>query len=355
MAASPQIATPAPVRTDRFHRPELDALRFGAFLLVFLHHALPHASAAYTGLPPVAAQALAAIGRAGALGVDLFFALSAYLITELLLREHRTTGRLDIRAFYARRILRIWPLYFFALLILAPLMRFADSSDAMPASYTAAFLLLAGNWACALGGYPASSFALLWSVSIEEQFYLAWPWLMRVSPRGIAKIAIGMLAIATAMRVILAFDHAAHPAVWCNTLARLDPIAGGALLAFQLRGAVPRWTRLVRALVLSGGALGLLAAGGFGDRDGWGSLISYPVAAGAAVAILAGMLGLGGSRVLSYLGRISFGLYVFHVAVLRIAPNAFFGLPLTIVSAALSYRYLESPFLRLKERFARAS
>ncbi len=168
MAASPQTQceTSTGALPTRFHRPELDVLRFGAFLLVFLHHALPHDTASYVGLPHFAAQTLAAIGRAGALGVDLFFALSSYLITELLLREHRATTRIDVRAFYVRRILRIWPLYFLALIILAPLMRLIDPGDSMPATYTAAFALLAGNWACAFGGYPASSFALLWSVSI---------------------------------------------------------------------------------------------------------------------------------------------------------------------------------------------
>lgn len=363
MAAGSQVIPAAESRTARFHRPELDALRFGAFFLVFLHHALPHASTEYAGFPLVAAQALAAIGRAGALGVDLFFALSSYLITELLLREARATGKLDVRAFYVRRILRIWPLYFFALLILAPLMsfvmRFIDPSDTMPASYTVAFLLLAGNWACVLGGYPASSFALLWSVSIEEQFYLAWPWLIRETIRTnaqpVMRVAIGMLIVASATRVLLAMNGAIHPAVWCNTLARLDPIAGGALLAFMLRGELPQWNALTRAAVLSSGTLGLFIVGGFGAHDGWGSLVTYPAAALSAVAILAGTLGLGGSTILSYLGKISFGLYVLHVAILRVVPNAFLALPLTIAVAALSYRFLESPFLRLKERFARVA
>ena len=107
----------------QFHRPELDTLRFGAFFLVFLHHALPHGSAEYPFGGPTA-QAFAALARAGALGVDLFFALSAYLLTGLLLREHAATGTLDIRAFYARRILRIWPLYYFALFVLAPAMAY---------------------------------------------------------------------------------------------------------------------------------------------------------------------------------------------------------------------------------------
>ncbi|MEO5923521.1 MAG: acyltransferase [Bryobacteraceae bacterium] len=330
--------------SNRFHRPELDVLRFGAFFMVFLHHALPHASAEYT----TGGAIFAAVARSGALGVDLFFALSSYLITELLLREHRATGGLNIAAFYTRRILRIWPLYYFALLLLAPLKRFLDPNDTLPASYLAGFALLSGNWMCAFAGYPASSFALLWSVSIEEQFYLAWPWLIRSSVQHIGTYAWIMLAIASITRVALAANGTLHPGVWCNTLARLDPIAAGVLLASYLQGKVPAEGRPV---FIGIGAAGLLVIGGFGPHDGWGSLLTYPAAAASAVAMLYGTLGMKGNRALGYLGKISFGLYVFHVAVIEITgPIA--ALPLTIAIAALSYRYLETPFLRLKARFS---
>lgn len=338
MSAGPQLVRESP---GRFHRPELDALRFGAFLLVFLHHALPHASSEIGGLPRVLAQGIAAVGRAGALGVDLFFALSAYLITELLRREHLTTGALDIRAFYVRRILRIWPLYFFALFVLAPLM--GEPLPILP------YALLAGNWACALGGFPASSFALLWSVSIEEQFYLAWP---RIMSR---RSAVIMLAIATITRVVLAATGVVHPGVWCNTLARLDPIAGGALLSYALAGRTPELSGVQRIALLCAGALGFLVAGGFAPHDGWATVISYPVAAASALAILYALLGVTmRSRVLGYLGKISFGLYVFHAAALKLFPFAPTALAVTIVVAAISYRFLELPFLKLKEKFARA-
>jgi peptidoglycan/LPS O-acetylase OafA/YrhL len=333
-----------------FHRPELDVLRFAAFSLVFLHHALAHESAGYSDVPRIVAQVLAAIGRAGALGVDLFFALSAYLITELLLREKDATGRIDVRAFYARRILRIWPLYFVVLLILAPLMGAIYPDEVTPRSYLAAFLLLAGNWACAVWGYPTSSFALLWSVSIEEQFYLVWPWLIRANHNRIRSVAFAMLALATVTRLILAANGTLHPGVWCNTLARLDPIAGGALLAFSLRGKTPK----SNIFLLAAGLLGLLATGGTGMHDGWASLLSYPLAAASAVAVLYGTLGLGlDNAMFVWLGKVSYGLYVFHVAALRVAPNAIAGLALTIAAAAISYRLLETPFLRLKERFAK--
>ena len=89
-----------------FYRPELDAVRFVAFFAVFCHHLLPKITGAYPHLV-----------RACGFGLPLFFVLSAYLIGELLLREKEQYQTIDLRAFYIRRILRIWPLYFFALLV----------------------------------------------------------------------------------------------------------------------------------------------------------------------------------------------------------------------------------------------
>lgn len=340
----------------RFYRPELDLLRFGAFSLVFLHHALPHAAADYTSLPRAAASLLAGMARAGALGVDLFFALSAYLITELLLRERRAFGAIDIRAFYNRRILRIWPLYYFALLILIPAMSLLPGEH-MPRAYFASFAVFGGNWACATWGYPPSSLSLLWSVSIEEQFYLTWPWLVRLGERRLRRIAYAMLAVSTLTRVVLVLGDVHHPGIWCDTLARLDPIAGGALLACFLGGTAPAHSRRARILWIGGGIAVLLSAGAWGSNEGWPVLIAYPLSAAASIAVIFGILGArlpahGGFRAGSYLGKISYGLYVFHAAVLRLVPESILALPLTIAVAALSYRFLESPFLRLKDRFS---
>jgi peptidoglycan/LPS O-acetylase OafA/YrhL len=339
----------------RLYRPELDVLRFGAFLLVFLHHALPHATMDYFtsdyGIFRQAASLLAGIARAGALGVDLFFALSAYLITELLLRERRSRGAIDIRAFYIRRILRIWPLYYFTLLILVPAMSILPGEH-MPGIYLASFAMFGGNWACAAWGYPASSFALLWAVSIEEQFCLTWPWLVRLGPDRVRLMACGMLVIATVTRLVLVIREVHHPGIWCNTLARLDPIAGGALLACFLNGTIPKHSARERKLWIGFGAMLLIGSGAFGVNEGWPVLVTYPLAAVASVAVIFGTLG---ARLTAgaYLGRISYGLYVFHAAVIRVVSSPILALPLTIAIAALSYRYLESPFLRLKDQFRR--
>jgi len=353
-------------RRPSFYRRELDVLRFGAFLLVFIHHGFPLTAAEYVGwgVPGIIAPLFAAGARAGALGVDLFFALSAYLITELLLREQRSAGRFDIRAFYARRILRIWPLYYFALLVLLPLLGLALPADKMPSNFWLAFLFFGGNWACAWWNLYPTSLALLWSVSIEEQFYVIWPWLMRVFGPRMPLCACGMLAAATMTRIYLIAQHLSVAGIWTNTFARLDPIAGGALLALLLGGGIPRHTLRQRVMCIASGCVALWIAGSSLKDPGWIWLVTYPLAAAACVAILYGSFASDGGRPpkpLIYLGKISYGLYVFHVAAIRLVQKAqpslagpvvlIIAFALTVAMAALSYRYLESPFLRLKNRF----
>src|SRR5262245_16460518 len=97
--------------TERFYRSELEVLRFTGFLMVFAAHSAPDPKA-WERLGEPLATLLRGIGETGAYGVDLFFALSAYLITSLLLREEERTGEIDAWRFYGRRALRIWPLYF---------------------------------------------------------------------------------------------------------------------------------------------------------------------------------------------------------------------------------------------------
>ena len=359
-------------RRRSFYRPELDVLRFGAFFLVFVHHGFPLTAAEYVGwgVPATLAALFAAGARAGALGVDLFFALSAYLITELLLREQRAQGSFNIRAFYIRRILRIWPLYYFALLVLLPLLYLAMPADKMPGNFLLAFLFFGGNWACAWWNLYPTSLALLWSVSIEEQFYVVWPWLMRLFGRRMPLCAWGMLAAATITRAFLIGTRAdltgMDARIWTNTFARLDPIAGGALLAVLLQGKIPKHKVRTRASWIASGVVALWIAGSTLKDPGWIWLLTYPLAAGGCVAIIFGSFAPDGVRwpkILTYLGKISFGLYVFHVAAIRLVQTAspslagplvlVIAFALTVGLAALSYRYLESPFLRWKNRFER--
>ena len=355
---------------SRYFRPELDVLRFMAFLAVFLHHTLPqHASHWRTsGWPPWFAAWAAAGARAGAFGVDLFFVLSAFLITALLLRERDQQGRVAIGSFYARRALRIWPLYYSFLALAIWVVPLVIQGNALRPSYAIAFALLAGNWICVIQGYPLSVAAPLWSVSIEEQFYLVWPVVVSAGGvRGLRLGGTGLLALASATRLWLAYAGIKGTGVWCHTVAHLDPIVVGAVLATYLGDSQPRFRPTVRLGLIVIGLSSWLLAARFGSIVGWSTLWSYPATTLGGAAMLVGSLGLGvGTSVtlepviagLAYLGRISYGLYVFHLLAVTLSTrlqSGRFHLPvafaITVALAAASYKWLEKPFLRLKSRF----
>jgi len=304
------------------------------------------------------------VARAGGTGVDVFFVLSSYLITELLLRELQTLGTLRVSAFYLRRILRIWPLYYSFL----ALVTFVIPRYGLPPLYLLPFALFVGNWAVADHGYPSSPAAPLWSVSIEEQFYLAWPLLLiTVRQARLKWLCIVLLTVSICARFYLVANHVVHPAIWCNTIARLDPIVLGAMTAIGLNGRLPAFTRPLRIGLLVSGIASILIVVRYCGFDGPGSLLLYPAVAVGSTFILLSFLGLETtcqrtSSIFAYLGRITYGLYVFHLLVLRLGSEFLRMVPLVprvlvlflvnVVVAAASYKFLERPFLRLKSRLS---
>jgi peptidoglycan/LPS O-acetylase OafA/YrhL len=381
-----------PEPAERFYLPELDALRFFAFFAVFIHH-LP-------GLPGFWEQygALGSLGLTGAFGVDLFFTLSGYLITRLLLRERDQTGDINLKAFYARRTLRIWPLYYFSLafafllswipvsIASAPPFMGDPFAPIRPVSYFfLATFLFNFNFENCVFTNPYMFMAHLWSISVEEQFYLVWPWFARYVPRRrIVVIPIVMIAVACMTRTIT-FPLNLNAQAWNNTFTRLDPIAVGILIALAPR-LNPR-PALRLALVLVGFVSWDFAAYYCGLPFQVSPLkisLGYPAVALGSGAFVLATLGAKSlrpssamARCLIYLGKISYGLYVYNMiatytARLFLYRGAFgmlvpaghppwtaglvyillaFGLNVGL--AAVSYRLLEAPFLRLKERFTR--
>jgi peptidoglycan/LPS O-acetylase OafA/YrhL len=370
-------ATRGQARAAPFYRPELDGLRFFAFLAVYMVHTVgfgvehPHKH-----LPNWLGDLFGTIGLAGVFGVDLFFVLSSYLITELLLRERAVRGELDVKAFYIRRILRIWPLYFLFVFV-AYALTFLVPSEGLTWKHVLGYMLFAGNWVYFL--MPVTTVAApLWSVSLEEQFYLIWPWVIRRSgARRVVVVAIGIMAVAMVSRLAMGILHPNFDWVTKNSFTRIDGIAVGALLAVALHGRLPQLSAAARGTLLLG-SIGVLLwiAHSFGLLHlpvGLGPLmLGWPLAALACGGILFSVLGSTDaltaplrSRPLVYLGRISYGLYVYHELVLKLDDRLFpdytvsasqmlahwvFGLGGTIVLAAASYRWIELPFLRLKRK-----
>lgn len=369
-------------KSQRFYRPELDTLRFFAFFGVFVFHIIPNDAYFYQShhfLFPAIVPIVCAVAGAGAYGVDLFFALSAFLITTLLIREEEVRGTIDTNAFYVRRILRIWPLYFFFIAV-AALVPLWDRTQHLGWPFIAGYLLLSGNWIYIFLGLPHSIAGPLWSVSIEEQFYLVWPLaLRRLSRRNLVFVVIGLLLLANVVRAWLVYSHVLGAAIEYNTLARIDPIALGILAAYFLGSEAPTLSLFGRsALVIASIAIWCLVASHTSLNAQtevapiMGTLIGRPLVALGAAGLLVAAIGApaAGARALThpwltYLGRISYGLYVYHAAGLLLAGHLFHtnsvkafgayaltGFALTVCFSAISYRWLETPFLKLKERFA---
>ncbi|MFZ0794421.1 MAG: acyltransferase [Candidatus Korobacteraceae bacterium] len=356
------------IKEASFYRPELDALRFFAFLGVYLFHSLSHDPGNYTRyhLPPLASELMAAIATSGRFGGQLFFLLSGYLITSLLLRERWVTGHVNLRAFYIRRMLRIWPLYFFVLL-LAVLWPWAGAR--LPLPYFVAYLLLAGNWMTVFLGPPASWASVLWPLPILQQFYLLWaPVIKYFSRAGRLYVAVALVVLANIVRYYLAVGALRPYTVFANTFAELDAIAAGILCALALKGSVPRFSTGQRLLLVYIGLTLLLGCGYLGRVETLMFIIAgYPFAVAGCLALFLAVCGMTFTfKPLIYLGKISYGLYVYHLLALLLVGIAlggktdtparfllywFGGLGLTIGLASASYRWLESPFLRRKVEF----
>lgn len=363
---------PAPSRS-RFYRPELDVLRFVAFMVVFTGHSL--AIPVHPGLW----QSLAIwLDRCTLCGVPLFFLLSSYLLTELLYREKSATGTINIAAFYKRRILRIWPLYFTVLFGLSLLGFWIPTLHLKPGAFFS-FVFLLGNVYTYFHGYVQEMLSPLWSISVEEQFYLFWPSLTRAAGRRTLGSLCGaaVLASQVAMAYLCLHHGSLLPQVAVSSFINLQYFALGAICCLALNRKMPALSTPARLALAAAALVCLIASTVLLNSNAPGPLVRAEammpglLIAGVGLSLLlVAVLGVTLPSWMSpfiYLGKISFGLYLLHTICIHFviwAAQAWFGLehghfamkwlvalPLSALIAHLSYRYLESPFLRLKERF----
>jgi peptidoglycan/LPS O-acetylase OafA/YrhL len=380
MASVVTTVQPRTVKSVRYYRPELDMLRLLAVVMVYQFHLLPW----HLGTSAFAKIAYA-VHLGGPSGVSLFFMLSAFLISELLLREIETTGTVHIKSFYLRRILRIWPLFFFFILLIAIAAHINTKLDGSRPTLLA-FSLMVGNWYVIFHGWPVGFIGPLWSISVEEQFYLMWPTIAKFTGRaGILVFSILFWCLAfIALPVFCAMKSTftlGELALRLNSLVQFQFFAIGGLLALCLHNRRLNFSKYIRILLFIGGIAAITASNYvFHLLDPKTSVIEVVrasqvvpaylcVDAGCVLLFLSffGMTPPKWCNPLIYLGKISFGLYIFHVfaawliegLIDRLHPHLnhrpllvfVFAVPLTVAMAALSYRFLESPFLRLKNRF----
>jgi peptidoglycan/LPS O-acetylase OafA/YrhL len=368
-ALSPGSSLPAPASSTAAPPPDahrafldktffgsLDGLRALSILGVVWHHsarASPH-------LP---------LAEEGAMGVPLFFAISGFLITTLLLRERDRRGTISIRNFFARRSLRIFPLYYTVLLAYVIMVAFLERDPGERAEFfhnLRYYATYTSNWFVHLDGRVIFYFA--WSLATEEQFYLVWPWLEKVLTRHRAVVvALGLLA-----------------ASWAAGADRL-PIGADSFLRTVL-------TSLAPAILI-----GVVLAHLLHDRRGFAALgpwLGRPWASPLLLALVIGLLMLRVSpflsamamtllvgacvvnerhalapalrlRAVASIGQVSYGIYLLHMLALNFVERfaravsvesraaIFIGTLLAAWAVAvLSFRYYESRFLALKARFA---
>jgi peptidoglycan/LPS O-acetylase OafA/YrhL len=368
------------------HLPRLDGLRGVAIGLVMLHH-----FTLYGGMRPTVGldRLYYAVGQSAWCGVDLFFVLSGFLITGILIDAKG--GSDYFRSFYARRALRIFPLYYgtlAAVFWVAPLLSAASVSFEQEIRAQGWYWTYLVNVRTAHYGWPAFlGLGHFWSLAVEEQFYLFWPAIVLLcSRRALPWLCFGLMAGCLLLRAGLAVTDK-HVAAYVLMPARMDALSAGALLAVAAREplwwhGVRRWAR--RAGVAAAGCLVVLfLTDGSLDAERTtvqtiGFTLTAMVSAGLLVlaidsdqqTLVARTLA---SRTLRSLGRYSYGLYVFHhllVFVLADKLQIVQGSPrlggsqlpgqmlflvvattASMVMALLSWYCWEEPFLRLKRLF----
>jgi len=337
--------------------PQLDAVRGIAILLVILHNES-------VKFPTLHLESLFANGW---MGVDLFFVLSGFLITRILIDTK--SSECYFKNFYARRCFRIWPLYFSIIILMflvIPAVRPSLAASLFKRSSPWwAYPLFLQNILVPVPLNAAGPLSVTWSVAIEEQFYIVWAWVVRYcSQIQIRRIAVYVICLSPLLRLFLSFHHVN---LYSNTFCRMDGLMAGALLAVQIRSDNLASSKRIREawLVLLITLPLAFVTEAFNAR--W-IVFSLSAAASAAFVYLAlYSRGEWFQRVLKnpflvFTGTISYGLYLLHKLPFdtteeTIALNQYPFLTAVILLvacyglAALSWNLLEKPFLSLKRHF----
>lgn len=365
---------------ERVHFPGFNGVRFVAASAVVIYHVEQFRSAC--GLPNHSRE----VGSLGPQGVSVFFVLSGFLIAYLLLREREVTGGIAIGRFYARRALRILPLYYTIVIIafvVAPLVQPRDAGAVatwlrhenvlLQPDYgirLAMFLVLVPNVAVEVFR-PVLHASQAWSIGVEEQFYLFFPWFVRLT-RGRVELlvipaAIKLLVVLWLREAIQAGHRELTPLFFGIFHFKLECFAAGAVAAALVARRSPLLGWLVRREIQALAAPLLVLLLAFGDFAPGATLLT-PVATALLLLNMSqsklGLLNLEG-RVLDRLGKLSYGIYMYQtlgIAGALLLAERLGGLPALAVHAIAlaattaiafaSYHGFERRFLRQKERFA---
>ena len=368
------------------HIPALDGIRGIAILLVLGIHFFY--SGAFPQLPP----RFAFVGNVfafGWMGVDLFFVLSGFLITGILLD---TAGAPNyFQSFYARRTLRIFPVYYLVIAVFLCILPFASRSVTLglflPGSslLTANLFYLQNWWICFHGWAKTGVIGDYWSLGIEEQFYLVWPFVvLKLSRQNLTVFCVMTCVFAPFLRLLLLQNYPRSTLVFASTITRTDTLLWGALVAIAIRtpGLVQKAKSYLSPILLTTALFVLIIDFPLGELYSRALItqsIGYTIIAIGFAAFLfkAYLVDGTSSRLASFLhtgllrsfGRYSYGIYIYH-GFLIVAMKLVFGrapwfghsIPGAVVLffvffasnygvAYISFHVYEKNFLALKSRF----
>lgn len=367
---------------SKVYFPHLDVVRFYAAFMIVIVHAYECWVGWYGEIGFLSGGSFKELTQGGVyvdrivrnfgIGVDVFFLISGFLITYLLLQERNTVGKIHVGKFILRRTLRIWPLYFF-LIALAPLLVYWV--DAPHPNYLANSLFL-GNFETIQTETWTYPFAHFWSICIEEHYYLVWPFIIAFVPiKRLMPVLIFLLFASISYRLLVAY-YMEHPwyHLYLHTISRMDVlvIGGiGALLYFRkpFSLGLPRYVSVI--------VLGLLLtylsldSGTLWNNIWMAGFKKYIYLIPIAFLLVNFNFNTRFKHLLRpksfvhYLGKVSYGIYMYHNVLLLIVMKeimweyqinnmyVFFGIvfALCIIIPIISYELLEKPFLKISKRF----
>lgn len=371
-------------KNNKIYFPGLNALRFFAAMAVLISHINLIMTAFGIGhpLPKI-------VPELGSLGVYFFFSLSGFLITYLLLYEKQKNNHISIKKFYLRRILRIWPLYYLILIIgffILPLFNQIDihylKSNFSNFYYhdLILYILILPNAAFAF--FTATPhIGQAWSIGVEEQFYIIWPWFFRNKKNILKKIIITFFFIIILKIAFLVFFKLQNPNFILTGFKNLiamskfeNMLIGGifAILLFEKRKKYLKFIYNSITFYTSIILIPILVYVPNFIQDG--IHIIYAVLFSIIILNILSKISSGSfleNKTLNYLGTISYGIYMYHLFIIAIScflvkaflyrenfylnyfVVLFLSSFLTMVISHFSYKYFESPFLKLKEKNTR--
>ncbi len=354
--------------SERIYFPELDGLRFFAFLLVFVHHQSNFAKIPF----------LSILSSNGWIGVDLFFILSAFLFTKLLIAEFEKTKTINLKKFYIRRVFRIWPIYFLFIGFSIAIYFFTNNifSNYIVIRIIGLFTF-SDNIMTALYGYnPLPYLAHLWSITYEEQFYLFIPIvilsLVQSSHRKKITFLISIYLLFSAIRFSLITIKLSNQAIWVLPVTHFESILFGIIIGF---GGLDFLFKKISALVLGIVGVLLLVLVYYLPNSNMVSywlIIHYSCVGISTSMVLFAVLNSNYLKLFFsydlfvFLGKRSYGLYLYHlfgnafaiylIKHISILPSTYlasfcYSLFFTISVSIVSYKLIETPFLTMKKKF----